>query len=172
MDIKNKHQVCIIFCADLKLQQKPWQRFKCLMSNLLVGQNYLCGIHDSGWNFISRFMTGDEIWVYGYDMETEQQSSRWKSPGSLRPKKTSQSKSSIKSKSSFSVTSRKLCSKNLTLLTRHLSSTVMFCGTCMKMWGGDTLGHSKEKKLASLLLTVRQDVQYPAVSAKSYMTHP
>jgi len=31
-------------------------------------------------NFLSRVITGDESWVYGYDPETKQQSSQWKSP--------------------------------------------------------------------------------------------
>jgi len=38
-------------------------------------------------SFMSRVITGDESWVYGYDPETEQQSSQLKSPGSPRPKK-------------------------------------------------------------------------------------
>jgi transposase len=33
-------------------------------------------------SFMSRVITGDESWVYGYDPETKQQSSQWKSPGS------------------------------------------------------------------------------------------
>ena len=37
-------------------------------------------------SFMSRVITGDESWVYGYDPETKQQSSQWKSPGSPRPK--------------------------------------------------------------------------------------
>jgi len=47
-------------------------------------------------SFISRVITGDESWVYGYDPETKQQSSQWKSPGSPRPKKTRQSRSATK----------------------------------------------------------------------------
>jgi histone-lysine N-methyltransferase SETMAR len=35
-------------------------------------------------NFISNTITGDETWVYGYDPETKQQSSQWKSSNSLR----------------------------------------------------------------------------------------
>jgi hypothetical protein len=31
-------------------------------------------------NFISNIITGGETWVYGYDPDTEQQSSQWKSP--------------------------------------------------------------------------------------------
>jgi hypothetical protein len=39
--------------------------------------------------FISRIITGDEscIYSYGYDPETKQQSSQWKSPQSPRAKK-------------------------------------------------------------------------------------
>jgi hypothetical protein len=47
-------------------------------------------------NFISKVITGDESWVYGYDPETKQQSSQWKSPNSPRPKKTRQVRSSVK----------------------------------------------------------------------------
>ena len=41
-------------------------------------------------------ITGDESWCYGYDPETKQQSSQWKSPGSPRPKKVRQVKSNVK----------------------------------------------------------------------------
>jgi hypothetical protein len=34
--------------------------------------------------FISRIITGDESWIYGYDPETMQKSSQWKSPLSSR----------------------------------------------------------------------------------------
>lgn len=45
---------------------------------------------------MSRIITGDETWVYGYDPETKMQSSQWKSPTSPRPKKARMSKSNIK----------------------------------------------------------------------------
>jgi len=32
--------------------------------------------------FLSRVITGDDSWVYGYESETKQQSSQWKSPTS------------------------------------------------------------------------------------------
>ena len=48
-------------------------------------------------SFMSRVITGDESWVYGYDPETKQQSSQWKSPGSPRPKKARQSRNALKS---------------------------------------------------------------------------
>jgi len=47
--------------------------------------------------FLSRVITGDESWVYGYDAETKRQSSQWKSPMSPRPKKARRVKSNLKS---------------------------------------------------------------------------
>jgi len=48
-------------------------------------------------SFLSNVITGDEIWVYTYDLETKFKSSQWKSPGSTRPKKARQVRSNIKS---------------------------------------------------------------------------
>ena len=33
-------------------------------------------------NFMSSVITGDESWVYGYDLETKQMSSQWKTASS------------------------------------------------------------------------------------------
>jgi len=41
-------------------------------------------------------ITGDETWVYGYDPETKFQSSQWKHPESLYPKKARQVQSKAK----------------------------------------------------------------------------
>jgi hypothetical protein len=38
-------------------------------------------------NFLKNIITGDETWVYGYDVETKVQSSQWVSKTSPRPKK-------------------------------------------------------------------------------------
>jgi hypothetical protein len=38
--------------------------------------------------FLSRVITGDDRWIYGYDPVTKQRSSQWKSPKSPRPKKS------------------------------------------------------------------------------------
>ena len=46
---------------------------------------------------LSRVITGDESWLYSYDLETKQQSLQWKTPSSLRPKKARQVRSNIKS---------------------------------------------------------------------------
>jgi hypothetical protein len=47
-------------------------------------------------NFFQNVITGDESWMYGYDPETSVQSSQWKTPNSPRPKKSHQSKASVK----------------------------------------------------------------------------
>ena len=47
-------------------------------------------------NFLSKVIMGDESWCYGYDPETKQASSQWKTPTSLRPKKARQVRSNVK----------------------------------------------------------------------------
>jgi hypothetical protein len=39
---------------------------------------------------IITIVTSDESWVYGYNPETKQQSSQWKTPNSQQPKKARQ----------------------------------------------------------------------------------
>ena len=46
--------------------------------------------------FLKNTVTGDESWVYGYDPETNQQSSKWKGPTSLRLKKGRQVRNNTK----------------------------------------------------------------------------
>ena len=46
--------------------------------------------------FLSRIITGDESWCYGYDPERKQQSLQWTSPQSPRPKKARQVRSATK----------------------------------------------------------------------------
>jgi len=41
-------------------------------------------------NFLKNVITGDETWVYGYDVETKVQSSQWMGKFSPRPKKARQ----------------------------------------------------------------------------------
>jgi hypothetical protein len=48
-------------------------------------------------DFLSKVVTGDEIWIYGYDPETKQQSSQKKCPPAPRTKKARQVKSNVKS---------------------------------------------------------------------------
>jgi hypothetical protein len=47
----------------------------------------LCQLTSDDVMFLSRVITGDKSWVYGYDPETKRQSSQWKSSMSPRPKK-------------------------------------------------------------------------------------
>jgi len=56
--------------------------------------------------FLFRVITGDKSWVYGYDPETKQKPSKWKS------QKARQVTSNVKS-TIITLTSRGLCTKNL-----------------------------------------------------------
>ncbi|UYV63726.1 hypothetical protein LAZ67_2005445, partial [Cordylochernes scorpioides] len=47
-------------------------------------------------NFLQNIITGDEAWVYGYDVEAKAQSSQWKLPHEPRPKKARQVRSNVK----------------------------------------------------------------------------
>ncbi|PNF20350.1 Mariner Mos1 transposase [Cryptotermes secundus] len=60
-----------------------------------VAQESLKEVNDDA-ELLKRVITGDETWVYGYDVETKAQSSQWKHPGSPRPKKARQVRSNVK----------------------------------------------------------------------------
>lgn len=47
-------------------------------------------------SFIKRIITGDETWVYEFDMQTSQQSSEWRLDTEPKPKKPRQSRSKVK----------------------------------------------------------------------------
>ncbi|UYV78738.1 hypothetical protein LAZ67_16002611 [Cordylochernes scorpioides] len=47
-------------------------------------------------NLLQRVITGDEAWVYGYDVEAKAQSSQWNLPHEPRPKKAHQVRSNVK----------------------------------------------------------------------------
>ena len=47
-------------------------------------------------NLLGRTITGDESWIFEYDLFTKRQSLEWKSPTSPRPKKVRMSKSKVK----------------------------------------------------------------------------
>lgn len=51
---------------------------------------------DSDPTFMKRIITGDETWVYEFDMPTSQQSSEWRVGDEPKPKKPRQSRSKIK----------------------------------------------------------------------------
>ena len=60
-------------------------------------------------NFVNCIITGDETWVYGYDVETKAQSSQWVSKTSPRPKKARQVRSNVKAMLTVFLTLRELC---------------------------------------------------------------
>jgi len=45
---------------------------------------------------LSKVVTKDETWCYGYDLETKQTPSQWKTPNSPKPKKAQQVRSNVK----------------------------------------------------------------------------
>jgi len=47
-------------------------------------------------NFLKNVITGDETWVYGYDVETKVQSPQWVGKSSPQPKNARQSRSNVK----------------------------------------------------------------------------
>ncbi|KAJ4450045.1 hypothetical protein ANN_01452, partial [Periplaneta americana] len=50
-------------------------------------------------NFLKRIVTGDESWCYGYEPESKQASSQWKTQNSPRPKKARQVRSNVETMS-------------------------------------------------------------------------
>ena len=58
----------------------------------------LCERAQNNPNFMSSVLSGDECWVYGYDPQTKQMSSQWKTASSSQPKKARQVKSNVKTK--------------------------------------------------------------------------
>ena len=47
-------------------------------------------------DLLKKIITGDESWVYSYDVETKARSSQWKHTESPRPKKAHQVRSNVK----------------------------------------------------------------------------
>ena len=60
-----------------------------------IAQELLNEVNDD-LELIKRVITGDETWVYGYDIETKVQSSQWKLSKEPRPKKARQVRSNVK----------------------------------------------------------------------------
>lgn len=64
-------------------------------SRMNIAQELLNEVNDDP-ELLKRVITGDETWVYGYDIETKAQSSQWKLPEEPRPKKARQVRSNVK----------------------------------------------------------------------------
>ncbi|KAA1414566.1 hypothetical protein F0U47_20875, partial [Nocardioides antri] len=60
-----------------------------------ISQELLNIVNDDP-DFLKKVITGDESWVYGYDIETKAQSSQWRRTDELRPKKAHQVRSNVK----------------------------------------------------------------------------
>ena len=64
-------------------------------SRMTIAQEMLNDVNDDP-DLLKKVITGDESWVYGYDVETKAQSSQWKYTESPRPKKARQVRSNVK----------------------------------------------------------------------------
>ena len=84
----NLHRVAAKFVPRLMTEQQKENRVD-------VCRQLLERANDDE-TFMQRIITGDESWVYGYDIETKVQSSQWIGKGSPRPKKARQSRSNVK----------------------------------------------------------------------------
>ncbi|GFT99722.1 protein GVQW3 [Trichonephila clavipes] len=84
----NMHRVSAKFVPRLLTEDQQFQR--------LATSSDLFQSESDDPEFMKLIIIGDESWVYGYDPETKQQSSQWKTPGSPRPKKERQVRSKIK----------------------------------------------------------------------------
>ncbi len=90
--------------------------------------------------FFFTIITGGESWICGYDPETKQQSSQWRHPMSLQPKKGRQVKSNVKSLLVlFFLMWKALCTRNLC----HLGKIWIRCYTAM-FW--DSFGKISDGK--------------------------
>jgi hypothetical protein len=75
----------------------------------------LCQIASDDATFLFRVIVGHESWIYGYDTDTKQQSSQWKSPNSMRLKKARQVKSKVKTMLVIFFDIKKIVHKELVL---------------------------------------------------------
>ena len=73
-------------CAVLKIVPKLLG-FEQKQHRMDISQEMLTTFNDDPY-LLKKFITGDESRVYGYDIETKAQSSQWKRPEELIPKKS------------------------------------------------------------------------------------
>jgi hypothetical protein len=83
----NMHRVAAKFVPSVLTEDQKANRVKIsqeLLDRVSVDEN-----------FLKTIVTGDETWVYGYDVETKAQLSQWVGQGSPRPKKARMSRSDM-----------------------------------------------------------------------------
>lgn len=69
--------------------------FQQKQHRVTIAEQMLADVADDP-DLLKRVITGDETWVYGYDIETKTQSPQWQFPRESRPKKTRQVRSNVK----------------------------------------------------------------------------
>ena len=69
--------------------------FEQKQHRIYIAQKMLTMFNDDP-DLLKKVITGDESWVYGYDIETKAQSSQWKRPEEPRPKKARQVRSNVR----------------------------------------------------------------------------
>ncbi|UYV63933.1 hypothetical protein LAZ67_2006053 [Cordylochernes scorpioides] len=90
-----------IFINDLGMRQVAAKFVPKLLNcdqkqhRMNIANEMLDSVRDDP-NLLQRVITGDEAWVYGYDVETKAQLSQWKLPHEPRPKKARQVRSNVK----------------------------------------------------------------------------
>ncbi|UYV79395.1 hypothetical protein LAZ67_17002463 [Cordylochernes scorpioides] len=94
--------VLVVIVAVPKLRRRVFRNERYPDPSNVVGRHrmnianeMLDSVRDDP-NLLQRVITGDEAWVYGYDVETKAQSSQWKLPHEPRPKKARQVRSNVK----------------------------------------------------------------------------
>ena len=80
---------------------------------------------------LSKVVTADEAWCYGYDPETKQASNRWKTRNSPKPKKARKVRSNVKIMLISFFMLIELCTSNLFLLDKLLINN--FIWRCSKI---------------------------------------
>ena len=89
---------------------------------------------------LSKVVTGDETWCYGYDAETEQVLSQWKTPNSPKPKKAWQVWSYFKIMLISFFMLMELCTRNLFLLDQLWINFIWSC------WKDRTIVYGKSTR--------------------------
>ena len=105
-EVADEVGICIGFCHQMFTEKRQMRRVNAKFAPHLLTDNQkeksvensqeLLANANGNENFLKNIITGDETWVYWYDVEVETQSSQWVGKGSPRPEKTRMSRSKIK----------------------------------------------------------------------------
>jgi hypothetical protein len=81
-------------CVAAKFVPRLWTEEQ--KQNRITVSQELLDRSNTDENVLQNVITGDETWVYGYDVETKVQSSQWVGKSSPQPKKARQCHSNVK----------------------------------------------------------------------------